>query len=249
MSLLTTRAVILQTYRYSDTSKVLRLMTRDLGPCSCIARGALRPKSRFGGLLEPFIEGDATLYVREGRDLYTLSGFELVRQRRRLANSLPLFGLACVLCELVMRLAPEQTDHGLYSSLVNGLDGLYHLCANQQPGGFEYVWALIAEMGFRPQLEDCLDCGRDVAGEAAYFDAAMGRIRCTACTPFGDRLEAEELDTFRQLVAGQSPLGNSATREGKRHGTWLSGFVRHHLAEGIQIRSLSYLESANGAFR
>src|SRR6266581_2964481 len=49
MSLVTTPAVVLQTYRYSETSKVVRLATRDLGVQSAIAKGALRPKSRFAG--------------------------------------------------------------------------------------------------------------------------------------------------------------------------------------------------------
>ena len=43
MSLVTTPAVVLQTYRYSETSKVVRLATRDLGVQSAIAKGALRP--------------------------------------------------------------------------------------------------------------------------------------------------------------------------------------------------------------
>ena len=52
MSLVTTPALVLQTYRYSETSKVVRLATRDLGVQSAIAKGALRPKSRFGAGLE-----------------------------------------------------------------------------------------------------------------------------------------------------------------------------------------------------
>src|SRR5438046_610185 len=43
MSLVTTPAIVLQTYRYSETSKVVRLATRDLGVQSAIAKGALRP--------------------------------------------------------------------------------------------------------------------------------------------------------------------------------------------------------------
>src|SRR2546427_155888 len=52
MALVTTPAVVLQTYRYSETSKVVRLATRELGVQSAIAKGALRPKSRFGAGLE-----------------------------------------------------------------------------------------------------------------------------------------------------------------------------------------------------
>src|SRR5207253_2124060 len=64
MSLVTTPAVVLQTYRYSETSKVVRLATRDLGVQSAIAKGALRPKSRFGAVLgfEPSLTG----CVRDG---------------------------------------------------------------------------------------------------------------------------------------------------------------------------------------
>ncbi len=60
MSLVTTPAVVLQTYRYSETSKVVRLATRDLGVQSAIAKGALRPKSRFGAGLELLSEGVAS---------------------------------------------------------------------------------------------------------------------------------------------------------------------------------------------
>src|SRR2546425_10246216 len=52
MALVTTPAVVLQTYRYSETSKVVRLATRELGVQSAIAKGALRPKSPFGAGLE-----------------------------------------------------------------------------------------------------------------------------------------------------------------------------------------------------
>src|SRR6266567_287583 len=86
MSLVTTPAVVLQTYRYSETSKVVRLATRDLGVQSAIAKGALRPKSRFGAGLELLSEGVAQLYFRETRELHTLGAFDLVNLRRDLAG-------------------------------------------------------------------------------------------------------------------------------------------------------------------
>src|SRR5256885_633866 len=87
MSLVTTPAVVLQTYRYSETSKVVRLATRDLGVQSAIAKGALRPKSRFGAGLELLSEGVAQLYFRETRELHTLGAFDLVYLRRDRADA------------------------------------------------------------------------------------------------------------------------------------------------------------------
>src|SRR5207247_11295461 len=88
MSLVTTPAVVLQTYRYSETSKVVRLATRELGVQSAIAKGALRPKSRFGAGLELLSEGTAQLYFRETRALHTLAAFDLANLRRDLAAEL-----------------------------------------------------------------------------------------------------------------------------------------------------------------
>ena len=239
MSLVTTRAVVLQTYRYSETSKILRLMTRELGPCSTLARGALRPKSRFGGLLEPFVEGEATFFTKEGRDLHTMSSFELVRDRRGLDQSIELFTIASVLCELVMRLAPEHPDTELYVTLTRGLDGLHgRVGGGEAAGGLEYVWGLVDALGFRPELERCVVCRRRIGDESARFDFPAGGLRCPSCAPVGPRLSPDELEALRKLAAGSPASGGGA---GRNQGLWLAEFIRHHLAEGARLRSLPFL--------
>src|SRR2546430_1558590 len=82
MALVTTPAIVLQTYRYSETSKVVRLATRDLGVQSAIAKGALRPKSRFAAGPQRLREGTAQLYFRETPELHTRGAFDLVNLRR-----------------------------------------------------------------------------------------------------------------------------------------------------------------------
>ena len=239
MSLVTTRAVVLQTYRYSETSKILRLMTWELGPCSTLARGALRPKSRFGGLLEPFVEGEATFFAKEGRDLHTLSGFELVRDRRGLDGSIELFTIASVLCELVMRLAPEHPDTELYATLTRGLDGLHGRVGSGEPaGGLEYVWGMVEALGFRPELDRCVACRRGIGSGPVRFDFPAGGVRCPSCGPVGPQLSPDELRALRRLAAGSPASGVGA---GEKQGLWLAEFIRHHLAEGARLRSLPFL--------
>ena len=91
MPVVSTRSIILHSFNYSETSKILRLLTRDHGVQSVIAKGAQRPKSRFGGVLELFTEGVASFSLRESRDLHTLTGFDLVRTRQLLGGSLTRF--------------------------------------------------------------------------------------------------------------------------------------------------------------
>jgi len=238
VGLLTTRAIVLQTYRYSDTSKILRLMTRDHGPRSAIARGALRPKSRFGGLLELFAEGDATLYFRENRDLHTLSGFELVRERRSLGRDLDRFAGASVLCELVMRLAPEHRDDHLYAALVSGLDHLVEVPTEMVPAAaLATVWDLVSILGFAPDLETCLDCQEPVRpGRAVRFDFSAGGLRCARCAPHGLTIAASELESLRRLTTGR--LDGEVT---PGQGQLLADYIRYHMAEGTRLKSLSFL--------
>ena len=61
--LLATEAVVLHAFPYLESSRILRLATRDAGVVSALARGARRPKNRFGAL-DLFTGGTAQLSVR-----------------------------------------------------------------------------------------------------------------------------------------------------------------------------------------
>src|SRR2546422_1420775 len=91
MALVTTPAVVLRTYPYSETSKIVRLATRDLGVQSAIAKGVLRPKSRFAAGLELLSEGVAQLYQRETRELQTPAPFDLLVVARELGHGVGRF--------------------------------------------------------------------------------------------------------------------------------------------------------------
>ena len=95
MSLVSTPAIVLRTYRYSETSKIVRLATRDYGVQSAIAKGVLRPRSQFGAALETLSEGVAQLYHKETRELQTLAAFDVIQLRRDLADDLGRFAGKC----------------------------------------------------------------------------------------------------------------------------------------------------------
>ena len=122
MPIVTDSALILQVYPYSETSKILRLLTRGHGLRSAMARGALRPRSRYGGVLEPFTQGTATFFVKENRELQTLSGFDLERSRQRLGDDLVRFAAASLLAEVVLLAGSEISDPALYDGVIAWLD-------------------------------------------------------------------------------------------------------------------------------
>jgi DNA repair protein RecO (recombination protein O) len=236
--IVTTRSVVLQTYPYSDTSKILRLLTLDHGPQSVMARGALRPRSRLAGVLEPFADGTATFYFKPDRDLHTLSDFELARERQALGRDLQRYAAASVLCELVLRLAPAERDLSLYRVLVGGLDALLEAAPGTVPGtALASCWSLVDVLGFGPDLSGCASCGDDLSVREGRLDVREGTLVCERCLPGGGVLPPSELDALRRLAAGD-PGGPSPSARQVR---LLVEFIRHHAAEGIHLRSLDFL--------
>ena len=249
MALVSTRALVLQTFPYSETSKVLRLYTWDHGLRSLMARGALRPRSRYGGLLEPFTEGVATFYLKEGRDMHTLGGFELVRSRQALGRSLVGFGGASLLAELMLRVGTEEPHPDLYAVLVEGWDAIAAApdAAGALAAGLTGTWRLVALLGYEPATAECVHCGRALEPtEPARFDALAGGVACPRCRPAGRVLEPDTRAELAGMVRGELPPGGVARP--RAHRALLRAFLEAQLAQDRPFRSLElFLEEAGGA--
>lgn len=241
MALVVTDSIILQVFPYGDTSKILRLLTATHGLRSVMAKGALRPRSRFGGILEAFAVGSATLHVKDGRELQTLAGFDLTRSHQRLGSDLLRFGGASLIAEIALRTGSEEAQPRLFEQVRRTIGGLQ----DSDVGGLESVvlagaWSLIATLGFAPELDACLDCGRSLEpAEETRFDYAAGGVHCAACADGapGRSLPPHARNALSRLVRGQTvPLERT---EG--HWRLLSMYLDHHVLEGGALRSMGFL--------
>src|SRR5579862_932877 len=100
-----TVALVLHAFDYLETSRIYRLLTREAGVQSVLARGARRSRSRYGSAVDLFAEGEAQLSIRPTRELQTLMAFDVTRARPRLASSLERFTAASAIAELALRFA------------------------------------------------------------------------------------------------------------------------------------------------
>ncbi len=243
MPIVTDSALILQVYPYSETSKILRLLTRGHGVRSAMARGALRPKSRYGGVLEPFTQGVATMFVKENRELQTLSGFDLERSRQRLGDDLIRFAAASLLAEVVLLAGSEASDPALFDGIVAWLDRIEASDpADVEANAVTAAWTLVGALGFAPELERCIRCGREPADdEATRFDYAAGGVLCEAC---GGGTGVALPPHGRAALAA---MGRGEIVSLDRYGaywTLLDRFLTYHVTEGRSLRSLAFLAEA-----
>src|SRR5512132_2251498 len=151
MALVITPAIVLSALRYSETSKIARLATRELGVQSAIAKGALRPKSRFGAALHLLSEGSATLLPARSGDLYALTQFDSRVVRIGLAERMDRFATASLLSELMLRFAPASRhpeSYDLFRDALAVLEAAH--AAAIEPLGLRALWRLVAVLGFAP---------------------------------------------------------------------------------------------------
>jgi len=240
-----TAAIVLHSFDYRETSRIVRLATRDAGVVSAIARGARRPKSRFGQGLDLFTSGTALLAIHASRDLHTLAGFDATRSRPALAGSLERFGAAAALSELCMRFGTEATA-GVHDALSEGLERLAGSADHEvAAAALATGWRIVAELGFAPALGTCALCHRELAtDEDTRFANRAGGAICTTCrnlAPGTRTLPAAARQTLLNWLDGREiPLPDLPTA--RAHQRLLREFLEEHLSDGRAFKAFQAWE-------
>ncbi len=247
MPLITTEAIVLHAFDYRETSRIVRLITREMGIVSAIARGARRPRSKFGAALDLFAGGEAQVTTTMGRDLHTLTAFDATHARPALAAALDRFAAASAIAELLLRFAPEQEDAPLLAAATDALDAL----ADAPAGGAAAValagaWCLVAELGFAPSLDECVACHRAIEADAMVgFHHRAGGALCSACAgeaPLARKVPPDARAMIRAWLGRlpTSPLDEPSVRA---HQRLLREFLEEHLTDGGRpLRALAAWE-------
>jgi len=251
MAPIATPAIILHSFKYSESSKIVRMLTSELGVVSAVAKGAARPKSKFGARLQILSEGTAHIYVKPNRDLHTLAEFETEKIRHDLASDVRRYVSASALAELVLRFAPTERNEEIYVRLVAYLDSLATVPAEHlETTSLSALWGIVCALGFEPAMDGCARDGRQIPDGSAAFSIADGGLLCSACARgthvkgATTRLSSEDRAALGYLIEGRcdevSPL---PPRHAAAHRRLLSRFVTRHVSEDRELKALAFWET------
>jgi DNA repair protein RecO (recombination protein O) len=243
MPLITTPAIVLKVTPYSETSRIVRLLTLDHGLLSALARGARRATSQVGAGLDLFAVGVAMVRTKAQTDLHTLSGFDLTRGFPHVVDDVARFGAASALAELALKCAPAEPHAEVFHALEDGLDALDRAAADvADAAALSSCWRLVVALGFEPTLDRCAVCGEPMEG-AATFSAVQGGALCREHRGDAARhttLQPADRDALRALLDGRWPDPPLDARHAAAHRRLLMTFIRHHLAEDRPFPALAF---------
>ena len=229
-------AIILHAFDYLESSRIVRLLTRDAGLRSALAKGARKSRRRFASGLDLFAQGTAFLHTRAGRELDTLSGFEDARTRTVLGEDLERFTGAETIAEIALTFGREGADQELFDRVAGALDALATRSgADAREATLAGAWQVVAALGFGPALAECAECDRALADDdVALFSHAAGGVlcpRCAALSPGGRKLPSAARAAVAGWMAGEH-VTSLAEADARAHQRLLREFLGYHLHDG-----------------
>ncbi len=246
MDALTTDAIVLHAFDYLETSRIVRLLTRDAGVVSVLARGAKRSRARYGSGMDLYAEGVVQISIKPQRDLHNLNSMEVTRSRAGIAQGIGRFTAAAVISELVMRFVGEESGSDLFDVASHLFDELAESPAEETvQAGVAGAWRLIAALGLTPALDVCANCHSEIPPDSdALFSHRAGGVLCTKCGALVAgvrRLPATARATISLwLDASRTVLLTDL--EQRAHQRLLREFVQEHLSEDRPLKAFHVWE-------
>lgn len=251
MAICKAEGIVLKSMVYRDTSKIVTLFTKQFGKVNVIAKGARKPKSKFGASLEPLTRSHIVFYKRERGDLYTLSEGDVVEPYPDLRRSLLGFSWGSVILEFLYRANPfESPNPRLYLLTKRAFKTLNQ---TEQDSAFPtLVYAFLIKalglLGYLPHLDKCLVCGKEPRG-GVRFNFGRGGISCASCSseedlPIG-RDTLKVLRSFERWRLGSVTRISISPKVRRELNEVLDEFIAYHLEN--QLTSLDFVRQLQSA--
>ena len=247
MSVVSTPAVLLRSFNYSETSRVLKLYTKDLGLVSVMAKGIRRGGARGQGGLDTFSRGELTAYVRSTRDLQTFKEFAVEEAGGSLGRDVLRFAGASLLAEIVLLHAGSDPSPEVFERFTNALRRIdTEPLAGIIGAVLAEGWMLVTTLGYEPQIDLCVSCGRAPdASEVLRFDFSAGGVRCSDCASdhSGPRVGPGARQQLTALLKGTVP---EELRKPRAHLRLLHDFVTYHISGSTPLKAFRVFGSLAG---
>lgn len=192
---LKTKGIVLSETPYSETSKILNVLTEDYGLIGIISKGSRNLKNKLRGVSNKMNYCEYTINYKE-KGLSTLIEGVTINSFKNIYVDMKKAMYAFYLMDLVSQTLKENNNKEIFelleSSLIKINDGLSpELISNI------VEIKLLDFLGVSLELDNCVLCGND--GEFITLDLANGGVICKNCYNEGYIMNDKALHLIRLL--------------------------------------------------
>ena len=238
------QGICIRHWDFSETSQTVSLFGRSLGVVRGLAKGARRERGAFDGGIDLLSRGEFGAIVRPGKELATLTEWDLLEVYPRLRSDIASNRVAFYMADLAGRmLQPEDPHPALFDALVAALRTIGAARSPEEPApdgaaallGFQ--WRLLSETGFRPRIE------HDGADGVLAFSPVAGGLVLPDERPDGPvwKVRRSTVECLPAASAGTAPRDAGALDRANR---LLAAYLRHLIGSEPPTMRLVFEPSA-----
>ncbi|HDQ98743.1 MAG TPA: DNA repair protein RecO [candidate division WOR-3 bacterium] len=246
-------ALCLRVRPLRESSKLVTFFTKSDGRLVCIAKGARRPKSRFGAALEPFAVSEITWYRHQQKTIYPVSEATLISSHPGIVAEPARFLAAEQVGEFLLRTSSDHDpNEQLWRLALTYLGEIERADAALPVLVTSFLLKAASFLGFRPELRNCLvcRCPLPAASNPARwrFDVRRGGAICPDCgtAPDAPVVSVEQLTGLADLLYSPAAglAGGSAGADDAASAERLGlvrAFLAHHI-DRLLLNSFNWRE-------
>tara|TARA_B100000700_G_C15062854_1_gene867130 strand:+ start:8340 stop:9149 length:810 start_codon:yes stop_codon:yes gene_type:complete len=169
-----TSAIVLGHRRLGDADRIVTMVTPQYGKVDAVAKGALRPKSKLAGHVEPLTLTEVSL--AHGRSLDIITQAQTLNAYLPIKSDLQKMSTAFYLLELTNRFLIEDVDARQIFELLD--ISLLRLSDRKKSQLVTRVFefSLLRIIGVKPELMKCVITGEDVDADKCYWSVRQGGV-------------------------------------------------------------------------
>jgi DNA repair protein RecO (recombination protein O) len=245
----TVEAVIISHKDFSEADRLVNLFSLEGGKIRALAKGVRKIRSRKAAYLEPFMHSKVVL--ARGKTFWIITQADAIHNNLTIRDSLLKTGQAAYVMELADRLSiEEEPAPAVFRLLVNTLNRI-----NEGENAFNtlrfFELRLLDLAGFRPDLTNCVGCGKKITSQDQYFSAVQGGVLCPSCGELPNHARKVSMNALRFLrhfqrsafsdIANGSVPSAVQTEMGTLMGSYISSIVERKLNAPDFIKQVNRL--------
>lgn len=234
--------IIVGDTNYSESSKILNILTRDYGIIGVMSKGCRRVKSNLRTVSNKLIYGDFNVYYKEN-GLSTLISVDLKKYYKNIMTDIIKISYATYLIELASQTYKQNPSIEIYSTLIEGLNKIED---NFNPLIITNIIELkyLDYLGIGINVDGCNICGNQT--DIVTLSSKSGGFVCKECYTNEKIVSEKAIKIIRMLYYVDIPkisklsLANQTIKE-------ISEFIDEYydLYSGLYLKSKKFLKTFN----
>lgn len=153
-------AIVLTQNDYREADYLLKVLTKEYGLLTFVAKGAKKMNSKNAVCCMPFTEAIYVINYEDNKDIFSIHNSSLVRSNTKFSENLNISCMAQMMCEIIVKTIDNNSNYEtdeLFNLLLFCLEKIdnnnYYLVTCL------YISNILKILGIDPVVDECVVCG------------------------------------------------------------------------------------------